>query len=39
MENYSRIMDGNGRLGLEEVEIRRIWKEYFEDLHNVDTEE
>ena len=26
-ENYRRIKDGNGRLTLEEVEVRRIWKE------------
>ena len=37
VENYSRIKDGNGRLALEEVEVRRIWKEYFEDLYDIDT--
>ena len=37
--NYIRIKDGNGRLGLEEVEVRRIWKEYFEELYNIDTQE
>ena len=36
MENCSRIKDGNGRLTLE-VEMQRIWKEYFEDLYSIDT--
>ena len=36
MENWSRIKDGNGRLALEEVEVRRIWKEYF---YYIDTQE
>ena len=35
----SRIKDGNGRLVLEEVEVRRIWKKYFDDLYNIDTQE
>ena len=38
-ENCSRIKDGNGRPILEEEEVRRIWKEYFEDLYDIDTEE
>ena len=38
-ENSNRIKDGNGRLVLEEVEVRRIWKEYYEDLYNIDTQE
>ena len=37
MENCSIIKDENGRLALEEVKVRRIWKEYFEDLYNIDT--
>ena len=32
VENSKRIKDGNGRLVLEETEVRRIWKEYYEDL-------
>ena len=28
-----------GGLTLEEVEVRRIWKKYFEDLYNIDTQE
>ena len=36
-ENLSRIKEGNGRLTLEEGEVRRIWKEYFDDLYNIDT--
>ena len=39
MESYSRIKDGNGRLILGEDEVRKIWKEYFEDMYNVDTQE
>ena len=39
VENCSRIKDGNGRLVLEEIEERKIWKEYFEDLYNIDTQE
>ena len=34
MENSNRIKDGNGRLVLEEA---KIWKEYYEDLYNIDT--
>ena len=29
----------NRRLAQEEDEMRRIWKEYFKDLYNVDTQE
>ena len=36
MEGCSRIKDGNGRLAQGEDEVRRIWKEYFEDLYNID---
>ena len=39
VEKYCSIKDGNGRLALEEVVVRRIWKEYFEDLYNTDTQE
>ena len=39
VENSNRIKDGNGRLVLEEAEVRRIWKEYYEDLYNIDTPE
>ena len=39
MENSNRIKDGNGRLVLEEAEVRRMWKEYYEDLYNIDTQE
>ena len=37
VENYSRIKDGNERLALEKVEVRRIWNENFEGLYNTDT--
>ena len=39
MKNSNRIKDGNGRLGLEEAEMRRIWKENYEDQFNIDTQE
>ena len=39
MENCSRIKDGNERLAQGEDEMRKCWKEYFEDLHNIDTQE
>ena len=35
----NRIKDGNERLAQEEDEVRRIWKEYFENLYNIDTQE
>ena len=39
MESGVRIKDVNWRLALEEVEVPRIWKEYFDDLYNIDTQE
>ena len=36
-ESCSRIKDGNGRLAQGEDEVQKIWKEYFEDLYNIDT--
>ena len=39
MESCSTIKDGNGRLAKREVEVQRIWKEYFEDLYNIDTQQ
>ena len=38
VESCSRIKDGNGRLAHGEDEVRKIWKEYFEDLYNIDTQ-
>ena len=38
VENSNKIKDGNGRLLLEETEVQRIWKEYYEDLYNIDTQ-
>ena len=35
--NCCRVKDGNGRFGLGEVEERVIWKEYFQDLYDIDT--
>ena len=37
MESCNRVKDGNGRLVQVEDEARKIWKEYFEDLVNIDT--
>ena len=31
--------DGNERLEQEEDEVQRIWREYFKDLYNIDTQE
>ena len=39
VESCSRINDGNGRLAQGEDELRRIWKEYFEDLYSIVTQE
>ena len=39
MESSNRIKDGNGSLVLGEDKVRRIWKDYFEDLYNVDIQE
>ena len=39
VESCSGIKDGNGRLAQGEDEVRKIWKEYFEDLYNIDTQE
>ena len=36
--NSSRVEDGNGRLAQGENEVRRIWKESFEDLYNIYSE-
>ena len=36
VESCSRIKDGNGRVAQGEVEVQRVWKEYFEDLYNID---
>ena len=38
VDSCSRIKNGNGRLAQGEEEVRRIWKEYFEDLYNIDTQ-
>ena len=38
-ENSNRVKDGNGRLVLEEAEVRSIWKENYDDLYNMDTQE
>ena len=39
VESCSRVNDGNGRLAQGEGEVRKILKEYFEDLYNIDTQE
>ena len=36
VESYKRIKEVNGRLALGKDEVRWIWKEYFEDLYNID---
>ena len=39
VESCSRIKDENGRLAQGEDEVRKVWKEYFEDMYNIDTQE
>ena len=36
VESCSGVKDGNGRFAQGEDEARKIWKEYFEDLYNID---
>ena len=38
VKSCSRIKDGNERLEQKEDEVGRIWKEYVEDLYNIDTQ-
>ena len=37
VESCSRVKDGNGRLAQGEDGTRKIWKENFEDMYNIDT--
>ena len=39
VENYNIIKDGNGRLVLEGAEVRKIWKEYYENLYNINPQQ
>ena len=39
VESCSRVKDVNGRLAQGEDEMRKIWKEHFQDLYNIDTQE
>ena len=39
VESCCGIKDGNGRFAQEEDEVRKIWKEYFENLYNINTQE
>ena len=38
VESFSRMKDGNRILALEGDEVRKIWKDYFEDLYNIGTQ-
>ena len=38
-ESYRKIKDINWKLAQGEDEVRGIWKEYFEDMYNIDTQE
>ena len=38
VESCSRVKDGNGRTAQGEDEPRKIWREYFEELYNIDTQ-
>ena len=35
VESCSRVKDGNGRLAQGKGEVRKIMKEYFENLYNI----
>ena len=37
VDSCSRIKDGNGWLKFEMYDVKRIWKDYFEDLYNMET--
>ena len=39
MESCSKVKDGNRNLEQGEDEARKIWKKYFVDLYNIDTQE
>ena len=39
VESCNIMKDGNGSLAKGEDDVRRIWKKYFEDLNNIDTQE
>ena len=39
LDSCTKIKEGKGRLALGGVQVRRIWKYYFEDLYNVDNQE
>ena len=39
VEGCSRIKDGNGPLAQGKDEVRKIWKEYLEDLYSIYTQE
>ena len=38
VESCSRVKDGNGRLAQVENKAGKIWKKYFKDLYNIDTQ-
>ena len=38
VESYSRLKDGNERFAQREDKVRKIWKKYFKDLYNIDTQ-
>ena len=39
MKSSSRTKDKKGKLAHGEDELRKIWKELFQDLYNIDTQE
>ena len=38
VKSCSRVKDGNGRLAEGKDEARKMWKEFCEDLYNIDTQ-
>ena len=39
VENCNTIKDRTGKLVVAEDNVQKTWREYFEDLYNMDTEE
>ena len=39
VESCSRMKNRNGRMAPGEDKVRRIWKEYLEDLYSISTQE
>ena len=38
-DNLQRIMNGDGNYVINETDVKRVWKEHFESLHNFGSNE